>query len=59
MKVRNQVFGKALRKFGWPITADTAFVSKYPRGDGTAWLDAVERARDWSEFVILICDESM
>jgi hypothetical protein len=54
IRLRNRVFGMALRKFGWPITADTAFVSKYPRGDGTAWLDAVETANDWSEFVELI-----
>jgi hypothetical protein len=59
MKVRDRVFGKALRKFGWPITAATSFVSQYPRGDGSAWLDAVERAADWSEFVALIQGECM
>jgi hypothetical protein len=58
-RVRNWVFGRALRKFGWPITASTLFVSQFPTGDGSAWLEAVERAADWSEFVALIQDECM
>lgn len=59
ISVRDWVFGRALRKFGRPITADTMFISKYPRGDGSAWLEAVEQAADWSEFVALIQDECM
>jgi hypothetical protein len=57
LQVRDWVFVRALGKFGRPITASTWFVSKYPRGDGAAWLVAVEMARDWSDFVVRIQDE--
>jgi hypothetical protein len=59
LQVRDRVFGRALQKFGWPITAGTSFVAEYPRGDGSAWLEAVERANDRSEFVARIQDECL
>jgi hypothetical protein len=58
-RVRNWVFGKALHKFGWPITAGDYFISQYPSGDGAAWIEAVEKAGDWSEFVVLIAGQHL
>ena len=53
-RIRNWVFGKSLRKFGWPISAGHSFIFQYPTGDGSTWIAAVETASDWSEFVELI-----
>ncbi|MBA4018906.1 MAG: hypothetical protein C0483_17195 [Pirellula sp.] len=54
LQLRDKVFGRALQKFGWPITTSATFVCRVPRDDGSRWLEAVETAENWDEFVCLL-----
>jgi len=58
MAVRDRVFARAIDKFGWPITSGTWFVGLLPNDDGSRWFAAVEKARTWKEFVLLLESEA-
>lgn len=55
MKLRDQVFGRAIAKFGSPLPLETVagIVGLLPDAEGATWLNALQVAESWDEFVIL------